>query len=1272
MTNIQPISEQEWDRHRKVLQEMYCAEKIQLQRRKGREDEPGVVELMKERYGFHASPAQYESQFKKWGFVKNLKTHEWAALISQYDMLSRIKKQVRIIVSGSVLSKKKIDRARRRYRIRHNMPKGALHEGGTLPASRQAFVEFLDETGEWNRHLGDQTRPCNALVLHKASHLAAIGPPVNDRINHLERLGPQDTQAGLSQSVDEEVVDIPTSRNLNLFCPTLSPFFNFGEYCADSIQTPANFDFSSVSSINFDDASLWSLMPGLTVVNEPLDAQPFYPDRSPWSLNQGEDHHQENASERPLAKTKVDGHLQGVRNFVASLVKHAKTTPSYDTGDFRDTGTPDVEDIMESLKSLIPEDAPFFGHSGLTIVGRNTTSSSDLFKTLLYSFTNNFAGLRGVPRRSLLQLLREHHEIRTQLFEVVKSGPIGVAKSLADNLFRASVEGCDPDAVATILHHTRKDTRIAIDLNEIACNFEGRDYTPIELAAKFRNIELVRTLLASRPDPNKTYPRELEIEPEKEQGALALALRQWNMGNTSPPGIIRPPSEPPEPVDLDLLRMLLDCGSELPIDLVENAIRPGPGHSAIAEELISRIPAADHHICFESECLMVSIIHYLDNTAADRIIRYLFAQCLESIDCGSCVSNNSRQIEEMLCHAARRSNLELSKFLLQYTAQLQSVLAAAVRGGDAELIELLLGMGARVNDPVESWHPEDMKPYRGDFYFESGYDIESYGSFYTKHVITPIRTPLAEAIRAKDDHLIATFESRGALTRLPEKHHFHAAVLAAAEVGNTSYLKMVLDHGSGLLNRENLAPALAAAIHSDETDAALILLDAGARTNNHRRFRYSNLLIDVLQKRNKRILDTMLECDVSLDQSVLVSGFSPLEAAVAWDDIHIIEDMIRMGAPINVGLQLTALEAAVRNRNQTLVHRLLELGASPEAPSKRGSSPLQAAVEIGDHDMIRLLLSKGASLQCPAAFMYAMENDLAAYELLLSALKSRHQYDLRELGGDLFTKAIKLNNPDFFDGLLTAGMNINSRCRHGDWTDMYFSTNRFRPSTNRKALGFAIEHDRGRNYELVRKVMEAGADANSIVDEIPQEWGGDQVITALLTPLIVGIRVRNIKKISLLLEYGAEINRPARRGVKRTPMQAACESGSYEIVELLLLHGAKANDTAAERHGGTALQMAATTGSIKIVKLLLDNGADPHMAKSNVGGRTAFEAAAESGCIDILCLLWNAVLPHGFSEKECQSAKGLAKEKGHRGCADFIDFLQSNAGSGSFQSLLGG
>lgn len=978
----------------------------------------------------------------------------------------------------------------------------------------------------------------------------------------------------------------------------------------------------------------------------------------PWDANL-DSGHQEIDTTSSAAVPTLQGRLGGAKDFAVSLVRHSKTIERNDRDISWKLNLPTVEDIIESLESLLPvTNIPLLGDFGLAIAGEAACPSSNLSKTLLYSFANNFAGLRDVPRSSLMQLLREQHEMRTQLFEVIKRGPSGVAKSLADNFFRAAVEGGDVDAVATIIHHTRNNPRIAIDPNEIVCDFEGDPYTPIELAARFRNTQLVRTLIASRADPNKTYGQERDKYWEK--GALALALGHWLNGSEYP---FKPsPAGEPKPVDLDLLWLLLECGAEVCVDMAINAMRPGPENTVIAEGLISRIPASDHRICFENEWLALSVIHYLENSAASRIIKRFFSHCSESPDCGTCASENPRAVEKMLCHAARRANLELSEFLAQHTAQLQSALAAAVRAGSDKLIGFLLGKGACVDGKVESWQSGNLWGRWIDLFDEDGYDRPK-SSTFVEYVITPIRTPLAEAIRARNDHLIGTFEKLGALDRLHERYHFIPAAVAAAEVGNILYLKKVLSHAPRVLGDSSLTLPLAIAIRNDKTTAALLLLDAGAIPYDVlSRRQYGNAFTNALERRNKRIVDSMLDNDLDLLPGVQNEY---LEIAATWCDLEVITGLLQLGAHINSGMKTTALGAAVRSRNKALVVQLLDLGADPQAEGKEdGTTPLRAAMEIGDYEMVRFLISRGASPADYSAFLYAIQHhDQRGYELLLSMFESHHRQGLPGFGGHLLAKAIQLNDQTLFDRLLEARADVNSWSMSREPSRM--ASYEYSSAIIYRILGFAIRHGKEGNYQLVGRLLERGAETNMIVaeDRQPRRPGPFLILE---TPLILAIRTKNSSIVSLLLEYGADLNRPACRGVKRTPLQAACETGSHKMVELLLQMGALVNAPAAARYGGTALQMAAKSGSLRIVKLLLDHHADPLMPGSKVEGRTAFEAAAENGCSDILGVLWNAVLPYGFSMEECQRAKMFARGKGHRGCVGILDFLSGRSSHSSW------
>lgn len=1143
---------------------------------------------------------------------------------------------------------------------------------GTLPASRQAHVEYLDDCGKWRKQSGTQARDSNALVLHKSKHILEANPVLNDHPAH------QDHLKGHEKSIDfsvpavrdiEAVSHTSLSQDFNSVYRPISPSVDLDEFFTNSMSWVESSSLDHTYALGVDDDLLWHLPLSCDILNGPLDLSPFLIENSVGSPIQrsitSENDHPEWVHERSISVVGTKSNLEGARCLIKSLVRHGKITQCYQTTTAMDPGIPDVDEIMEKLESLIPETATTSreAHES-TLSMKDASSSSHLFNTFIYSFTNNFAGLRDVPRRSLMQLLRDRHDIRTQLFEIIKSGKPGVAKPLADNLFRAAIEGCDADAAATIIHHIKSNPKLAIDPNEIVCNLEGEDYTPIELAGKFRNTELVRTILAFRADPNKTYRREHDKYWKK--GALALALGHWENGSVYP--FKESPTDEPEPVSLDLLRLLLDCGAEVRVDLLENAMRPGPGHTAVAEELISRVPATDHQMWFESEWLLICLIHYLEDRAADKIVRRLFAHC-DSTNCSKCISANPKMIERMLCHAARRSNIKLSQFLVQHTTKLQSALAAAIRAGCAKLAQFFLDRGAHVDDPVEPWHhPKKFRdPYGGMYngmFDENGYDRPLFTTVPFEYVVTPIRTPLAEAIRARDDHLINTFVTLGGLAPLSDETHFQAAVLAAVEVGNASYLKIILDRGLRPLEGACLTLALAVAIRNDETDVALILLDAGASPYNCRSI-HGTPVISALERRNKRVVEPMLECDVYHSPRVHGDEKFALEVAASWCEVDMIEDFIRLGSGVRYGIQMTPLAAAVRFQNRSVVQLLLEHKSSHPGSvmSPEGVFPLQAALEIRDYDMVRFLILNGVDPAEYSAFEYAIRHDSAGYQLLLSEFKSHHPNGLPGFFGPLLSKAIELDSHSLIDSLLGTGADVNSWC-----TRRPFHPRRIYEDgsmNNQRVLGFAIKHQKGQCHELVRKLLTRGAEPDYIVSEyeVSNDHGR---ICVLETALIVAVKTRNLRLVNLLLEYGAELNRPARRGLKQTPLQAACETGSYKMVEFLLQRGANVNSAAAERHGGTALQMAAKTGSLKIVKLLLDNGADPHMAKSKVGGRTAFEAAAENGCLDILYLVWNAVLPFGFGEKECQSAKDFAKQKGHRGCVDFIDFLSG----GSSQSFL--
>jgi hypothetical protein len=203
----------------------------------------------------------------------------------------------------------------------------------------------------------------------------------------------------------------------------------------------------------------------------------------------------------------------------------------------------------------------------------------------------------------------------------------------------------------------------------------------------------------------------------------------------------------------------------------------------------------------------------------------------------------------------------------------------------------------------------------------------------------------------------------------------------------------------------------------------------------------------------------------------------------------------------------------------------------------------------------------------------------------------------------------------------------------------------------RTPLAAAVRLGDKKGQEMAQMLLESGMDVDDIA---PMCLGWTNTKE---TALLVAIETKQVSMIQFLLDRGASINRPAKLGIKRTPIQKAAEVGSHAIVQLLLNRGADVNAPPAVRDGGTALQLAAIQGFIGIVELLLEWHADANMAGANVRGRTAIQGAAEHGRLDMVKFLHNrcCIEPQQYAE-----ASRLASENGHNALSEMIRSFEAD------------
>ncbi|KAI6355719.1 hypothetical protein MCOR31_011105 [Pyricularia oryzae] len=373
------------------------------------------------------------------------------------------------------------------------------------------------------------------------------------------------------------------------------------------------------------------------------------------------------------------------------------------------------------------------------------------------------------------------------------------------------------------------------------------------------------------------------------------------------------------------------------------------------------------------------------------------------------------------------------------------------------------------------------------------------------------------------------------------------------------------------------------------------------------------------------------------------SDHRAMEEAGKWGDISVIKNLTFMGFNLNYGHETTVLIEAVKLKNKELVIFLLNSGANPNIQPAFGNtcSPLGEAIGIESEEMVDLLLSKGANPANEKAFLNATRTGHPCLGRLLGTFRETYPLGLPGFGMESLIKAMRNNEVDVLRSLLLAGFDPNS-----------LGTDLATP------LGFAIHESA--NIEFVVQLLDSGADVGRVAIIHGSSFSEHSDSESHLYPaLLVAVNSGRDAIANLLLDRGADVNQPARLGVKRTPLQAACEIGSWKMVRLLLQRGADVGAPPARSGGGTALQMAAKEGHVRVVQLLLSLGATVHEVPSRVLGRSALEGAAENGRLRMLGVLWTAgqSASGGFPDEEIMSAIKYANQKGHKGCADYLAWL---------------
>jgi ankyrin repeat protein len=793
--------------------------------------------------------------------------------------------------------------------------------------------------------------------------------------------------------------------------------------------------------------------------------------------------------------------------------------------------------------------------------------------------------------------------------------------ALVENMFRAALILGNEQVLNAVLEMNQAS------LAKRTFTLRGYDHHPLEYAISHRHIQAMQTLLDYGADPNQQQTR---------GGASMLDV------------ILRPSwGSRADEVEVEVLRLLFHHG-----------LKPHP--LQLAQQM--RYCSTNVLSILATHCLSNSLETFFEYQGLQILLLRkdwdgLSLKMIETILNQGILKNYNRirmwdSVLSCLLSAAilRRRGPAVSILLSMGATPNIHCLISAAQSNDVQIFEEFLSCGLDPNTTASEDYfegdPEDLPPL----------PPPPMGEWDR----LPDCTALSESIRNRSRGVFQILEGQDFVSKLSDRRsEFTTTFLAACEVGESALIEQLLAMPNFPRRREQLHNAIEIAVEEDQHHIVEILLSAGIKPTMRSlgwAVKKRKLTVVILLARymgRSHGFDNF----GTFDQPPKPNSepIEMLSEAVRWGNQTAIEHVLKIGLPVNScdvmrggelrgwGLpevpepthhgpwQYPPLSAAILARNTAAVRTLTACGVEAVSFSVHKTSypfrsytmvhsvewiltPLAAAAMVNDLPLIRDILQMGADPFDNSAFFICsmMRFREEVVTLLLSAFKARYPHGAQSFGSDALYQTIRHGNVrllellardvDLTGPVVTDRGPIALTFRDGNTLSTSPLGEAVRQHAQNEGAGGALDH-----------LLPVVNDINAVVHKTLKDGS--------MTSLHWAISLGSLATVQKLHQAGANISLPAEWLIERTPLQAAAEAGSKDIVEYLLREGVNPNESPAERGGATALQLAAITGNIGIATILLDNGADINAPPAFCDGRTAFEGATEHGRIEMMIFL---------------------------------------------------
>ncbi|HUP46199.1 MAG TPA: ankyrin repeat domain-containing protein [Thermoanaerobaculia bacterium] len=179
--------------------------------------------------------------------------------------------------------------------------------------------------------------------------------------------------------------------------------------------------------------------------------------------------------------------------------------------------------------------------------------------------------------------------------------------------------------------------------------------------------------------------------------------------------------------------------------------------------------------------------------------------------------------------------------------------------------------------------------------------------------------------------------------------------LDAVKGGDASAVRAFLDRDGSLAGQgENGVSPVMLALYHGRRDIARLLIERGAALSFH----------DACAAGENDRARAMLREDPSLLDRRAPDGYPPLGLAIFFGNRELATLLIAEGADVNAAAdnpqRVAPVHAAAAVRDHEILRLLLDRGADPDARQQMDYTPLHTAASRGDREMAELLLARGA------------------------------------------------------------------------------------------------------------------------------------------------------------------------------------------------------------------------------------------------------------------------------------------------------------------------